>query len=165
MPESITFHEIEWHESGDLAALDDWTAPDSGGVEASGPVEGGTLPTDGDRIVLTGTVGTYDYDGIIELQGQPDPNGWDEDSVEYARSITYRVIVLDTPQTLRLHSGGGDDYSSHEASMVNLYYADGMEQYEGQHITFSIDPEKAWFPSDTSLPLGQPFARDIHVLE
>lgn len=134
-------------------------------MEASEPVEGGTLPTDGDRIVLTGTVGTYDYDGIIELQGEPDPNDFDGNYNGYARSMTYRVIVLDAPQTLRLHSGGGDDYSSHEASMINLYYADGMEQYEGQHITFSIDPENSWFPSDTSLPLDQPFARDIHVLE
>ena len=165
MPESLTFHEIEWHESGDLSALDSWTAPDPGEAEVSEPVDGGTLPTDGDRIVLTGTVGTYDYDGIIALQGQPDPNGFDKNSVEYAKSLTYRVIVLDTPQTLCLYSGEADDYFSNEALMINLCYADGMEQYEGQHITFSIDPDNTHWPSDTSLPFGQPFTRDIHILD
>ena len=52
MPGSITFHEIEWHEAGDLSALDSWTAPDPGGAGASGPVDSDTLPADGNRIVL-----------------------------------------------------------------------------------------------------------------
>lgn len=127
--------------------------------------DGGMLPTDGDRIVLTGTVGTFGYDDIVALQGQPDPNGWDEYSVEVSRSRTYRVIVLDTPQTLSLYSGEDDEFFSHEALMINLEYIDGMEQYEGRHITFSIDPYTTHWPSDTSLPFGQPFTEDIHVLD
>lgn len=165
MPESITFIEIEWHESGEMSALDSWTAPDTRGASSSEQADGSVLPTDGDRIVLTGTVGTFDYDDIVALQGQPDPNGWDEDSVEYSRSRTYRVIVLDTPQTLRLYSGEDDEYFSHEALMINLEYIDGMDQYEGRHITFSIDPYTTHWPSDTSLPFGQPFTTDIHILD
>ena len=164
MPDSITFIEIEWHEIGDLSALDSWTATDPSEAAPSEPSDSGTLPTDGDRIVLTGTVGTFDYDEIIALQGQPDPNGWDERSVEFARSMTYRVIVLDTPQTLRLLNVDGD-YSSREALMLNLYYADDMDQYEGRHITFSIDPATTWWPGGTDLPFGQPYAEDIHILE
>lgn len=140
----------------------------TGEEEPSGPSESGTLPTDGDRIVLTGTVGTYDYDGIITLQGQPDPNApyYDESDLEYNRSMTFRVIVLDMPQTLSLQSGDySGDYSSHEALMICINYADGMNQYEGQHITFSIDPANTWWPSDTSLPLGQPGTTDIHILD
>lgn len=165
MPDSITFIEIEWHEIESLSALDSWTAPESGEAAPSEPAGSDTLPTDGDRIVLTGTVGTYDYDEIIALQGQPDPNGWDERSVEYSRSQTYRVIVLDTPQDLSLNSGSGDNYSIHEALMINLCYIDDIDQYEGQYITFSIDPATTWWPSDTSLPFGQPIAGDIHILE
>ena len=165
MPESITFIEIEWHESGEMSALDSWTAPDTRESSSSEQADGGMLPTDGDRIVLTGTVGTFDYDDIVALQGQPDPNGWDEDSVEYSRSRTYRVIVLDTPQTLRLYSGKDDKYFSYEALMINLEYIDGMDQYEGRHITFSIDPYTTHWPSDTSLPFGQPFTTDIHILD
>lgn len=165
MPESITFIEIEWHESGEMSALDSWTAPDTRGASSSEQEDGGMLPTDGDRIVLTGTVGTFGYDDIVALQGQPDPNGWDEYSVEVSRSRTYRVIVLDTPQTLSLYSGEDDEFFSHEALMINLEYIDGMEQYEGRHITFSIDPYTTHWPSDTSLPFGQPFTEDIHVLD
>lgn len=162
MPDSITFIDIEWHDITDLSTLDSYVQPEAA------PSDSSTLPTDGDRIVLTGTVGTYDYDEIIALQGQPDPNApyYEESFLEYIRSTTYRVIVLDTPQTLRLHSGGGDDdYFFSEALMINLEYVDGMEQYEGQHITFSIDPGSSWWPSDTGLPFGQPFSSDIHILE
>ncbi len=166
MPESITFIEIEWYESGDLSALDSWTAPDTSEEALSESADSGTLPTDGDRIVLTGTVGTYDYDEIIELQRQPDPNGDYEDSVGYSRSRTYRVILLDTPQILRLHGSDFDDYYfSGEVLMLNLEYTDCMDQYMGQHITFSIDPAHTYWPSDTSLPVDQPFTEDIHVLE
>ncbi len=176
MPDSITFIDIEWHETGDPSALDSWTAPEPDETEPSGPDESGMLPTDGDRIVLTGTVGTYDYDEIVALQGQPDPNipYYDGESqvesyFEYMRNTTYRVIVLDTPQTLRIRPGGWsgeeDDYSSHEALLINLCYADGMEQYEGQHITFSIDPAATFWPSAADLPFGQPYTSDIHILE
>lgn len=76
---------------------------------------------DGDRIVPTGTVGIYDYDGIIALQGQPDPNGGDAHSGY--QTMTYPVIVPDTPQTLRIRPGGWsgeeDDYSIHEALMID----------------------------------------------
>lgn len=165
IPDSLTLIEIDWHDIGDLSALDSWAASDPGETEPSEPTGSGTLPTDGDRIVLTGTVGTYDYDEIIALQGQPDPNSFDEYSMSYSRSVTYRVIVLDMPQTLRLHiDGEEDDYFSNEALMISIDYADDMEQYEGQHIIFSIDPAAAYWPSDTSLPLGQPVAEDIHIL-
>ena len=171
LPDSITFIEIEWHETGDLSALEDWTMPEAGETSSSEPVENGTLPIDGERIVLTGTVGTYNYDEIIALQGQPDPNAsdYDESTLEYYQSMTYRVIVLDMPQTLRIRPGGWegdpDEYSSHEALMINIGYAEGMDQYEGRHITFSIDPDSTHWPSDTSLPLGQPFTGDIRVLD
>lgn len=112
--------------------------------------------------MLTGTVGTYDYDEIIMLQEPHNLNDFDE----YSRSATYRVIILDTPQTLCLHSDGKEeDYFSNEASMISIDYAEGMDRYEGRHITFSIDPTAAYWPSDTSFPLRQPIARDIRILD
>ena len=161
MPESITFIEIEWHEIESLSALDSWTAPEPSESE---PSDSDTLPTDGDRIVLTGTVRTCDYDEIVALQEQPDPNGWDESSVEFSRKLTYRVIVLDTPQTLRLIDIDFN-YVSREVLMINIVGIDGMDRYEGRHITFSIDPSTTCWPSDTSLPLGQPYTADIHILD
>ena len=169
IPDSITYIEIEWHEITDLDALDSWTAPDPSEVmpsKWSESIDSVTLPTDGDRIVLTGTVGRCDYHRIVALQGQPDPNGGEQ------FLQIFRVIILDTPQTLRLIQSGGDedDYFSNEALMISFDYADRevidyMDQYVGQHITFSIDPAKTYWPSDTLLPLGQPYTGDIHILD
>ncbi len=48
--------------------------------------------------------------------------------------------------------------------MIRIDYVDGMDRYEGRHITFSIDPATTCWPSDTSLPLGQPIAREIRIV-
>jgi len=59
IPDSISNIAIDWHEIEDLSALESRTAPEPD--EAALPGAGGSsaLPTDGDRIVLTGTVGTW----------------------------------------------------------------------------------------------------------
>ena len=73
--------------------------------------------------------------------------------------------MLDTPQNMNLRSGGGETggYES-QVLMVNVTEASGLEQYDGQHLTFSIDGENTWWPTDTSLPVGQPHTSDVHVL-
>ena len=43
--------------------------------------------------------------------------------------------------------------------------ADGLEQYIGQSLTVSIDADDTWWPSDTSLPMGQPRTSDVNVLQ
>jgi len=48
------------------------------------------------RIVLTGTIGTYDYDTVVSLQGVPDY------SIGAERGSMYRLIVPDEPQTMTL---------------------------------------------------------------
>ncbi|MBD5101588.1 MAG: sigma-70 family RNA polymerase sigma factor [Subdoligranulum sp.] len=165
VPDSITRIAIDWHEIADLSALDGWTAPESGEAALSDSDGSDVLPTDGDRIVLTGTVGAYGYDKIIELLGlqeAPDPYV----QSEYYQTATYHVIVLDAPQNLYLHhSGGSDRYSSNEVLMICIDYAGNMDQYEGRHITFSIDPSTTYWPSEWAPPQGQPFTSDIHVLE
>ena len=163
MPDTLTFIEIEWHEIGDLSALESWTPPEPGEAEPPEPsvLDDGALPTDGNRTVLTGTVGAYDYDGIVALQGVPDPN----DSRAFYRSTTFYVIVLDTPQTLTALDID-DNYSSRDAKMIYLGTSPvgNVAQYIGQHVVFSIDPALTYWPSDTRLPLGEPSTSDIHFL-
>lgn len=162
--ETPDFIDIPWHDISDLSALDSWTpepgTPQQGGSSADSSTES-QLPTDGDRIVFTGTVGTYSYEEVIALQGCPDPNAPWSDS-----SQTFRLIVLDTPQEMELQSG--DPVSpprSGTVSLISVAYAEGLEQYDGQHLTFSIDPTATYWPSDTSMPVGQPATRDVHILE
>ena len=162
--EKPDFIDIPWHDISDLSALDSWTpetgTSQQGGSSADSSTES-QLPTDGDRIVFTGTVDTYSYEEVIALQGCPDPNAPWSDS-----SQTFRLIVLDTPQEMELQSG--DPVSPPRTDTVRLIsvaYAEGLEQYDGQHLTFSIDPAATYWPSDTSMPVGQPATRDVHILE
>lgn len=162
--ETPDFIDIPWHDISDLSALDSWTpepgTPQQGGSSADSSTES-QLPTDGDRIVFTGTVGTYSYEEVIALQGCPDPNAPWSDS-----SQTFRLIVLDTPQEMELQSG--DPVGSPRRDtvrVISVAYAEGLEQYDGQHLIFSIDPEATYWPSDTSMPVGQPGTRDVHVLK
>ncbi|MBQ7574181.1 MAG: copper amine oxidase N-terminal domain-containing protein, partial [Clostridia bacterium] len=115
--------------------------------------------TDGERIVLTGTVGAYSFDEVLALQGVTYPNP-DPGSEKYK---TFYLIVLDTPQTVTANNADGE-LDSRTAKIIDVSYADDMVQYVGQHITFSIDPHMTGWPSDTSLPLGEPSTRDIHIL-
>ena len=165
VPQELSFTDIPWHDITDTAALDSWTpetgTPQQGGSSSSaGSGTESELPTDGDRIVFTGTIDTYSYEEVIALQGCPDPNAPWSDS-----SQTFRLIVLDTPQEMELQSG--DPVGSPRSDTVRLIsvaYAEGLEQYDGQHLIFSIDPKATYWPSDTSMPVGQPGTRDVHVL-
>lgn len=150
--------DIEWHDIGDLSALNNWTAEPT--TAPASPSDAPTsLPTDGDRIVLTGTMGAYSFDEVLDLQGvtYPNPDPGDE------KYKTFYLIVLDTPQTVTANNADGE-LDTRTASLIDVSYADGMEQYVGQHIVFSIDPHMTGWPSDTSLPLGEPGTRDIHIL-
>ena len=108
--------------------------------------------------MFTGTVNTYSHNEVLALQGISDPNPG-SDSGE-----TYRLIVLDTPQTMELMSGSGDGLRSGTVSIINVTYASGLEQYDGQNLIFSIEPTATYWPSDTSLPVGEPNTADVHVL-
>lgn len=160
MPDEMgSFTQIDWHDVSDASALDSWTPDAAPSVPA--PAEPGEEPaapvTDGDQIVFTGTLGAYSYSEVLALQGLDDPNPGSD------RGEMYWLIVLDTPQNMALRSYGGDGYEG-EVSLVNVTGADGLEQYDGQRLTVSIDANSIWWPSDTSLPLGQPSTSDVHIL-
>lgn len=162
--DEIGFLDIDWHDIGDTAALDSWT-PGSAPVEpAPGEPEDAqdtepAQPTDGDRIVFTGTLGAYSYSDVLALQEIPDPNPGSD------QGETYWLIVLDTPQGMTLRSGDGSGSYEGEVSLIDVTGADGLEQYIGQSLTVSIDADNTWWPSDTSLPMGQPHTSDVNVLQ
>ena len=170
IPEEFSSVEIVWHDVNDTAALEEWSSgvslPAESGEKipsSSEPVPELTpsatvLPEGENRIVFTGTVRTCSYDEVVALQGSPDPNGQWAD-----KSRTYDLIVLDKPQTMELK--GADGYRSGEVTLINVSNADGISQYSGQHLTISIAPASTYWPSDTSLPVGQPSTQDVRVLE
>ena len=79
----------------------------------------------------------------------------------------FRLIVLDTPQVMELETGDPSPASrarSGEVRLIDVSLAEGLESFDGQHLTFSIDPEETYWPSDASMPVGQPSTRDVHIL-
>ena len=160
--DEIGFLDIDWHDIGDTAALDSWT-PGAAPAEPA-PTEPEDAqdtepaqPTDGDRIVFTGTLGAYSYSDVLALQEIPDPNPGSD------QGETYWLIVLDTPQGMTLRSGDGSGSYEGEVSLIDVTGADGLEQYIGQSLT--VDADDTWWPSDTSLPMGQPRTSDVNVLQ
>ena len=165
IPQSLNRSEINWNEISFHGSEYGRIPPENEAptTREEPPVESepSVPPTDGDRIVFTGTSDTYSYEQVIELQGCPDPNAPWTDS-----SQTFHLIVLDAPQEMELQSG--DPAGSPRSGTVRLIlvaYAEGLDQYDGQHLTFSIDPNNTYWPSDTSMPVGQPGTTDVHILD
>ena len=159
VPGELTSAAIEWHDISDMSALGGQTGEISQPAEpdASGGEE--PLPEDGDRLVLTGTLNEYSYDDVAAMAGNYPAN-------DYERQLNpaYWLIELDQPQIIEIMSGGGPELISDEASLIWISDPSGLEQYAGQHVTFSIDPSATWWPSDVSLPLGEPRTADVHIL-
>ncbi len=160
LPDEFKSVEIEWHSTGDLSAIDRQLSsvdpssispqqlPPATEIQASTQA---TLPTDGDRIVLTGTINDYDYNGVIEVQGEPDPNP------STNRTERYVLFVLDKPQVMILEQGDGSgEKVSGVVRMIYIGPYSNLGQYYGKHVTVSVDPDEMTWPSDTSMPLGQP---------
>ena len=152
--------EIGWHNIADLSGLDSLTppAPVQPPVNEPEPAET-ALPTDGDRTVSLGTLGAYSYGEVLDLQGQADPNPGSD------MGETYYLIVLDEPQTMAVTRGDGSGSREGEVHLIDVTYAEGIAQYTGQHLAFSIDPGRTYWPSDASLPLGEPRTDDVHILQ
>lgn len=179
IPGEFDVPELEWYSIRDLSALESWTpdaetAGETGSTAGPGEAESSSAAesseaesteaaplTDGNRIVFGGTINLYSYDQVVSLQGYPDPNGpWSD------KSETWRLIVLDAPQAMTINSADPTaGLGTVNVSMIDVTSAPGLSQYDGQHHTFSIDPNKTYSPSDTSLPLGSPETNDVRVLE
>ena len=164
IPDEISSTAIDWCDISDMSALESWASDANTPAlwpEPAQPSGSDTLPTDGNRIVFTGTINSYTYDELLALQGMEDPN---PGSYEYEIGNIYWLIVLDTPQPMALkHASGSEGYQEHTASIIGVF-ADGLDRYDGQHLIFSIDPDRTWWPSDVSAPFGEPRTDDIHVL-
>ena len=118
---------------------------------------------DENRNVLSGTVSTISYEEAVELQGYPDYN-------EPDTGQTWVVVKLDSPQLLK----GTQDVTTWEKKysviLVSSRRSSGMEigentlaDYIGKHIEFTAGSFS--MASDTSVPIGVPWAHDIKVLE
>lgn len=150
----VTFHPL--HDRGPLQALEPGTAaPVTAGGPAPTPPAVAPAPDGGN--IVTGTVRVLTAPELARLQGHDrTPNGEDD-------SHRFALLVLDVPTMFTAKaSGDRGALQDREASMVLLGsqtpYASDSTGFDlaGQRLTLSFDRNGCWFPSDTSLPLGQP---------
>lgn len=131
--------------SGDIDNAD---APEPAPAPAPAPENGNTV---------TGTVRVFTAPELAQFQGlDRTPNG--EDATH-----RFAMFVFDSPALFTAQASGGPGApQKREAKMVRLgsqtpYTSDpGGFDLEGQSLTLSFDPNSCWFPSDASLPIGQP---------
>ena len=128
-----------------------------------GRIDSIALPSDGDRVVLSGIINTFSYSETVELQGIQDWNATDPNS-------KYRMIILDKARVLtgRGLIGDAPDGSDRRDDFTDMIYVKGADipaDLDGQHIVFSISSENLYWPSDSSVPAGKPHTSDVHIID
>ncbi len=113
--------------------------------------------------VVSGTLIICDNDALLTMQGHP-PG----DNLRQMQSFperTYYILQLDSPQQIDLMSGSGEMSYNRECTLVDLYNIDGTNLQNGDYAVIAFGPDDGSFPSDVSLPLGEPVLSSYEVLE
>ena len=94
--------------------------------------------------------------GISDLYSSGgDPRSTFEGSGELDQ--TYEVLVLDEPTDVTCQEGGGYGVRSSMVHLIGVKNAE-LQGFDGQSVYVAIDLNKTYWPSDASLPLGEPRA-------
>lgn len=144
---------IDFHPVSDRGPLDALSTPGE-----AAPAE--EASTGGDTVA--GTVQVLTAPELADLQGLGrTPNGEDA-------SHRYAVFVFDAPTTFSAQAAGASGaVQEQEASLVRLgsqtpYGSEGSGfDLAGQRLNLAFEPTDCWFPSDASLPLGEPNCADF----
>lgn len=152
--------EIIWHEITDLDGLYGTTQINAEEANKEAECVDVSQFSDGDRYVLSGTVGYYTNDEVIALQNLNPNYGYG------APFATYYIVILDDPQDLSFMTSdpGEERLFASNVSMINLSYVNDIAQYVGKQIIFSVDKKTTGWASGSSLPVSQPVADEMHIL-
>ena len=103
------------------------------------------------KTVFQGTLKYLSYNEVLELQGIEDPNpGYADTSEKFA------LLVFDQETSVTAESGDGTGSYENAAKMIKLPNFADAEKYNGKEVKVKIT--SMFWPSDTSLPLLQPYA-------
>ena len=120
--------------------------------------------------VFEGTIRIMNHAELVGFQGVPEPNPDYSGSFKYEK---YAILVFDGPQTVTGMSGDGTGMQTDSANLlcVGAYYAgvDSVDTipewvpYNGKRVVVAGTAEDVGWPSDASLPLGEP-GGDVEVI-
>lgn len=160
MPSSETI-EIEWSDLTDRSQIDKLLArtSDDENVKNNSTTNDSSVDKQikaekaAGNIILRGKFYVFNRAQMLRFQGIEDPNP----EVAYPdEDEPYCIIGLDSPQKLTFHSSGGPyDYTG-LVKILNISNRRDYDMYNGKNVVVSIKPGDGTWPSDTSLPLGQP---------
>lgn len=155
----ITFHPVS--DRSALESIGQTSDAVTTGAQGPQPTRGsedtGTPVTGDDEHTASGTVRVMTAPQLAHFQGYDStPNGEDD-------THRFAVLILDSPTMITaLKSGNPNPPQAQEATMIHLGEQSPYESrstgfdLEGQRVTIAYIPEQCGFPSDASLPLGEP---------
>ena len=113
--------------------------------------------------MFEGTIRIMNHAELVGFQGVSDPNPDYSGTFKYEK---YAILVLDRTQIVTGMSGDGTGMQTDSAKLlcVGAYYAgvDSVDTtpewvpYNGKRVVVAGTAEEVGWPSDTSLPLGEP---------
>ena len=170
--------ELQWLDVSDRSALQKLAGP-TGAAGAKQPARGKSADQKAKAIaaakaqgkqVFEGTIRIMNHAELVGFQGVPEPNPDYSGTFKYEK---YAILVFDGPQTVTGMSGDGSGEQTGSAKLlcVGAYYPgiDSVDTtpewvpYNGKRVVVAGTAEDVGWPSDASLPLGEP-GGDVEVI-
>ena len=163
--------ELQWLDVSDRSALQKLAGPagaagakqPSGGKAADQKAKAIAAAKAQGKQVFEGTIRIMNHAELVGFQGVSDPNPDYSGTFKYEK---YAILVFDRTQTVTGTSGDGTGMQTDSAKLlcVGAYYAgvDSVDTtpewvpYNGKRVVVAGTAEEVGWPSDTSLPLGEP---------
>lgn len=163
--------ELQWLDVSDRSALQKLAGP-AGAAGTKQPAGGKSADQKAKAIaaakaqgkqVFEGTIRIMNHAELVGFQGVSDPNPDYSGTFKYEK---YAILVFDRTQTVTGMSGDGSgtQTGSEKLLCVGAYYpgVDSVDTtpewvpYNGKRVVVAGTAEEVGWPSDTSLPLGEP---------
>ncbi|KAB0578642.1 hypothetical protein EI53_00431 [Fusobacterium naviforme] len=108
-------------------------------------------------VVLRGRLREMTYAQVLELQNKRDPNPGYSDPDE-------KMLIFELTEPREIAFRTYDDrLSPHTVRIIRIWGSQELSAYYDREVVMSFDPSDTYWPSDTSVPLGQP-SGDGHLL-
>lgn len=163
--------EISWTTADDTSLLDALADESRTSTADAADADWAAQANQAGLVSLEGTLHVLDADGVAALQGEQNPNPG------YGDDVVYVVLALDAPVSLSALAGDGSGMREGQAAMVSLipsggssgmtlpkWYREDWAALDGAKATIAVSSDKMWWPSDTSVPLGEPRTSEFVVL-
>lgn len=163
--------ELQWLDVSDRSALQKLAGPagaagakqPSGGKSADQKAKAIAAAKAQGKQVFEGTIRIMNHAELVGFQGVSDPNPDYSGTFKYEK---YAILVFDRTKTVTGMSGDGTGMQTDSAKLlcVGAYYpgVDSVDTtpewvpYSGKRVVVAGTAEEVGWPSDTSLPLGEP---------